>query len=570
MADILQQSYYRLQFKKYWLLGAILIITILAYLPVLNAGFVNLDDNGYIYENPDIISGGVASIFHFFTHFYVGHYLPVTMLSFKIDHLIFGQNAHGYHFVNLLFHLLNCCLLFIFILKLFKNKMIAVIVAALFALHPIHVESVAWISERKDVLYVFFLLWASLFYVKHISVGSNRKYLLFSLFAFLLALLSKSAAVIFPFILILIDLITKRNFNKKLIWEKIPFFMLSVFFAILTLYSQDVGGKGSEVFARFTGFDKLIFIFYAFGFYIVKLFMPVNLSAFHPFPDPLNGILPDSFYLSIFTTIIFLSILIWLIYKSFKKKNMTLILFGMLFYFFTTILYLYLPVGRVVVAERFSYLSYTGLFLIFAIFINWLTTKSKSRVINRIILISVVLVTLCLSFLSYQRTLVWRNGVALWENVLSVYPTDPVANKSLADAFTGYKNYTLALDYYKKAIKYDPSYTEAYYNMGNMNLKNNNLFQAINDYSKALELNPKLADGYINRGNARAQLNDLSAAIDDYSQAIKYNPAKVEAYINRGSSWYLLKNQKNACSDWQLAANLGSVQANDMLSSYCR
>ena len=183
---------------------------------------------------------------------------------------------------------------------------------------------------------------------------------------------------------------------------------------------------------------------------------------------------------------------------------------------------------------------------------------------------AVVLISLFFSYLTYQRSKIWMNGISLWENVLASYPSNPIANKSLADAFTGYRNYDRALDYYIRALNYNPSYTEAYYNMANMNLKNNHLHQAIHDYSKALELDPALGDAYINRGNAKAQLNDLAGAIADYTLAIKYNPEKTEAYVNRGSSWYLLKNITNACSDWRMAANLGNSQAKEMLLNYCR
>lgn len=556
--------------KQILILLIILILTILVYSPVLKAGFVNLDDNGYIYENSDIISGGYYSLVHFFTKFYVGHYLPVTMISFKIDHFLFGLNAQGYHIVNLILHLLNTILVYILMLKLFREKQIILIITALFALHPMHVESVAWISERKDVLYTFFLLLSLIYYERYISGNRSLKCLYISIIIFFIALLSKSAAVILPFLLILIDLITKRKFNKRVLFEKIPFFAISIFFAILTIYSQDVGGKGSEVFARFSGIDRLLFAFYAFGFYIVKMINPVHLSAYHPFPAIQNGNLPDVFYLSIFVSIVFLLLLIWLIYRSFKLKHFKPILFGMLFYLITISLYLYLPVGRVIVAERFSYLSYIGLFFIFALLVSWLRTFYESQFILRSIQIIVVIIALLFSFITYQQSLVWQNGISLWKNVLIKYPNDPVANKSMADAFVIYKNYDRALVYFKKAIACDSSFAEAYYNMGNMNLKNDHIFQAIIDFSKAVELNPGLVDGYITRGNAKAQLKDFNGAIADYSLAIKRNPSKTEAYINRGSTWFLLNKTKQACSDWQIAANLGSPQAKDMLLGYCK
>lgn len=560
----------KLLLKQYWALGIVLVLTIISFSPILKAGFVNLDDNGYIYENPDIVSGGITSIVHLFTRFYVGHYLPFTMLSFKIEYLVFGLHAPGYHFINLLLHLSNICLVYVLLLKVFRKHQIALVVAALFAIHPMHVESVAWISERKDVLYSLFLLISLIYYVRYLSNRSSLKCFYLSLTFFVVSLLSKSAAVILPFLLVLIDLITNRKLDKKLIIEKIPFFAISLIFALLTLHSQDVGGKGSEAFDKFSGFDQFLFAIYAFGFYLVKVFVPSNLAAYHPFPHIQNGLFPDVFYISIMVAVVFFLLLLWQIFLSVKNKKLSVVLFGMLFYLFATSLYLYLPVGRVIVAERFSYLSYIGLFVIFAAIVYRLTSIIGNLLLRRSMLAMLWLIVIVLSIRSYNQTSVWKNGISLWQNVISKYPTNPEVNKGLADAYVLGLNNELALKYYKQAVKFDPSYSEAYYNMGAMNLKFSYIYQAISDFTKAIEIDPKMTDAYINRGNAKAQLKDWNSAIADYTMAIKCNPSKAEAFINRGSSWYLLKNSKNACSDWQIAASLGNNQANEMLLNYCQ
>jgi tetratricopeptide (TPR) repeat protein len=556
--------------KHILILGIILILTIVVYLPVFKAGFVNLDDNAYVYENQDVINGGIRSVWHFFTQFYVGHFLPLTMLSFKFDYLIFGNHATGFHVVNLILHLLNCVLLFMLIEKLFSNKHLSLIVAALFALHPMHVESVAWISERKDVLYTFFLLISLIYYLRYMTeIRSQRNYII-SLIAFFLALLSKSATVILPVLLILIDLQSNEKFNKRIITDKIPFLILSLFFAWLTLFSQDVGGKGSEVFAVFSATDKLMFALYAFGFYILKSFLPLHLSAFHPFPSFGSGQIPDSFYVCSIISVLFFIILIWLVIRSVRLKKSNIVLFGMLVYFICISLYLYLPVGRVVVAERFSYLAYVGLFLIFAYGVYNLMLLYQQKYFTVIFRIVLIFIILTLSFLTYKQSGIWLNGLSLWKNVLNLYPADPVANKSMADAFVTYKNFDQAMFYYKKSISLDTGYAEAYYNMGNMNLKSGKLYQSMDDFSKAVELNPGMVDAYINRGNAKVQLKNFEGAIADYTLAIKNNPTKTEAFINRGSSYFLLKKNKLACADWKIAAEQGSKQATDMLESYCR
>lgn len=555
-------------FKQYQLLIVIIVVSIFAYLPLFKAGFVNLDDNAYVFENKDVISGGFQSLIHFFTKFYVGHYLPVTMIGFKLDFLIFGFNASGYHIMNLLLHLINCWLLFELLMQMYKRRNLSVFVTFLFAIHPMHVESVAWISERKDLLYTCFILISSLFYISYIA-NNQKKYFVYVLLTYIIALLSKSAAVVFPILMILFDLVLKRKMEKNVVLEKLPFFALSLVFGILAIYSQDAGGKGSEAFSEFSVFERLIFILYSFGFYVIKLLLPFNLSAYYPFPHNQVTDLP-MFYAAVITAIIIMIIILLQIVRYFRKSQVHPVVFGLLFYSACISLYLYLPVGRVIVADRFSYLSYIGLFISLGyLFLNYFESIN-SALFKRIIMVLFVIVVFGFSILTYQRARIWTNGLTLWGNVLRQFPDNPVANKSLADAFASYRNYQRAMDYYIRALTYDPAFSDAYYNMGVMNIRLNNMHQAIHDLSRTIELVPNHTDAYINRGNAKTRLNDLDGAILDFSNAIRYNPASVEAYINRGSCRFLKKDTASACIDWQMAAKAGSMEASEMLNLYCR
>lgn len=205
----------------WWWLAGIVLLTIIAYLSVFNNGFA-WDDTYYVTNNHIIRSLSLQSIFSFFTSLHeLGNYHPLTLLSLAVDYKLFGLNAMGYHVVNIFFHLLNVCLVFLLIQKLFKTKFITVLTTALFAIHPMHVESVAWVSERKDVLYVFFYLWGLWCYVKYIDDG-KRKYIIYTVICFVLSLLSKAQAVTFPLALMLIDYIRNGKLSIKSVLTKTP------------------------------------------------------------------------------------------------------------------------------------------------------------------------------------------------------------------------------------------------------------------------------------------------------------------------------------------------------------
>src|ERR1043165_1538299 len=218
--------------QKYFIpLFIIVLISFIAFLPVFHNGFVNLDDDKYIRDNPML---AVFNLKEIFSRYVEGNYHPLTMLTYSIEYQLFGLNAQGYHAVNLLLHLLNVILVFYAILYLSNKTEIALVASLLFGIHPLHVESVAWASELKDLLYTFFFLASYICYLRYIKEPKSKFYF-YCLLLFLLSLLSKAMAVSLPLILLLTDYFKGRKLNVKTWLEKIPFFALSILFGIIAI-----------------------------------------------------------------------------------------------------------------------------------------------------------------------------------------------------------------------------------------------------------------------------------------------------------------------------------------------
>ena len=226
-------------YEKYFL-PLVLAVTFIVFLPSLQNKFVNLDDPQYLIDNPVVHTWNVVTLKQIFTQQFVGNYQPVTMLSYMVEYKLFGLNPFGYHLMNLLFHLLGTLLVFLLIKKILAqshpagtgNELVAFITSLLFGIHPLHVESVAWISERKDVLYGFYFLWALYLYIPSPSPEGGNEASPFRLgrtaailFLFLIALLSKAQAVVLPLVFFAVDFLINRKFTKSSILEKIPFFL---------------------------------------------------------------------------------------------------------------------------------------------------------------------------------------------------------------------------------------------------------------------------------------------------------------------------------------------------------
>ena len=523
-----------------WMLPLLIIVSFISFIPVLQAGFVSLDDNEYVTNNPFM---NAAHLKELLITPLQGNYHPLTMLSLYLNHLISGDNAWSYHLLNLLLHLVNCVLVFrLAILLGNKNVVIAFTTAILFAIHPMRVESVAWISERKDVLYGLFFLAGLISYIKYVDTQSKKQYALTIIFL-LLSLVSKPAAVIFPVTLFCVDLLRKRKFNFKLVIEKIPFFILAMGMGILTMVGQKEAGATG--IANFTMVTKILFGFYGIMMYMIKFIAPFNLAVFYRYPAG-NESLSPAYYIAP----VFFVLLAVIIFYSFKKTRVPA--FGISFYLVNLLLVLQLiPVGSAVISERYTYIPYIGLFFI----VGWLIDRYAKNNINRSFVI-IAPVSILLMVLTWKQSSVWQTSATLWDNAIKNHPSyKAYANR--AKLLRDEKNYDLSLEYFKEAIRLNIDDYESYNNRGNVYFDMKKYDLAEIDYRHSIALRPDYYQAMDNLGSQFAMRGLYDSALKYFNLALKFGPDYKTSYGNRGLLYMQLNRFDEAIKDWQKYLGFG-------------
>ncbi|HET9824797.1 MAG TPA: tetratricopeptide repeat protein [Chitinophagaceae bacterium] len=522
-----------------WVFPIILIVTVLAFLPALRAGFVNWDDPDYVGENNMLIRD-LSRLPELLTTSVQGNHHPLTMLSLAINYAISGENAWSYHLLNLVLHLINCLLVFrLAFLLSNKNTIIAFTTAILFGIHPMHVESVAWISERKDVLYGLFFIAGLISYTNYADSGSKNQYILTVLFC-ILSLLSKPAAVIFPVALFCIDLLRKRKLNVKLIAEKIPFFIFALIVGLLTVFAQkQVGAMGDTYVPAFSEGTLILFGFYGIMMYLIKMVVPFNLSPFYPFP-PINEKLSAAYYISpfFFVALAIIFFLTW-------KKNRS-IAFGILFYLVNLLLVLQVfSVGSAVMADRYTYIPYFGIF--FAV--GWLIDRyAKGNIAKAMYIIAPL--ALFFGILTFQQSKIWLNGETMWKQAIKVAPSSRGYSALGVLARKAHKN-DLALHYYNEALKINMIDNESYTDRGNIYFDQGKLDSAYADYTKALALKPDYYPAMDNMGAQFAVKGNYDSALFYLNKALVLKPDYKHAYSNRALVFMKLNRNEEAIKDWK-------------------
>lgn len=543
-------------------LAGIVVLTLIVFFRTSDYGILNWDDNRYLYDNEVLQELSSENVKTIFSSFYFGNYHPLTTITYAVEHSLFGFNPKPYHVTNIIFHLLNVILVFYFIYLLIGRIDLASIVALFFAVHPMHVESVAWISERKDVLYSFFFLAALISYFYYLSKGRKLKYLIISFILFILSLLSKSAAVTLPLIMLLMDYYLKRKYTHSIIIEKIPFIMLSVLFGVLAMLSQNIE-DAEMVIANFNWLDRIFLVSYSIMFYIVKAFIPINLSAIHYYPIKSGAALPFEFYLAPLGILM----IIFLIYKSkaFKRE----LIFGSLFFLFTIFIVLQIiPIGRAIVSERYTYIPYIGIFFIISQFYYYVHSGkfSFSSKVKSYITYAIIAYALIFSLVSWNRVEVWENGVKLFSDVIKKYPDRYYGYWSRGNSFKDESKFKEAINDYTQVIRLKPDYYEAYTNRGLIKDYMQDYEEAIKDYERAIKLKPENAEAYNNRGLVYSKMSKFEKAIADYNKAINLDSSYYIVYYNRGLAKHNLRRYKDAIVDYDLSLKLKPKQHNVLLS----
>ncbi len=569
----------------------IVLLTFITYFNSLRNGFVTLDDDHYVLNNPLIHQFNLKELF---TTYWMGNYHPLVMLAYTFIYSIAHETPFAYHAVNLGLHLFNTVLVLFLIFELTGVFEIACIVSVLFGIHPMHVESVAWVSELKDLMYTVFFL-ASLFcYVKYVKQGLKRKYFFLSLLFFLFSVLSKGMGVSLSIVLLLIDFYLGRKKEIKLLVEKIPFFILSIAFGLLAIHVQKVE-LAVQQFGLYDLQQRIVFACYGFIIYLVKLIIPFGLSAYYPYPIQPGEAMPVLYFLFPVMVIV----LVGVVFYSVKKSKT--FFFAFAFYAATIFLVLQLiPVGGAVIADRYTYIPSIGFFLIVAFtifnFYKITTYKTVTMVIFSVMLLSYTI-------LSYQRIQVWNNGMSLLNDVLNkgevpiayynrglLFEAEGQTEKAIAD-YThaiklfpqyadAYNNRGLMLTFlsknneamidYNNAIQLSPDNSIAYYNRGNIYYATGDNEKAIIDFNKAIKIDPGFAKAWCNRANIYFVKEEYDSAIADYSMAIQLDNTLANAFANRASVFSKLNRIEEACSDFSSAAKLGDANSEAMIKKLCQ
>ena len=519
-----------------WMIPSILILTFLVYLPNLSADFVSWDDPDYVVDN--LLIRDLSNLSQILSTPIQGNYHPLTMLSLAINYAISGLDAWSYHLFNILLHLLNSLLVFRLAFKLSKgSSIIAFTTALLFALHPMHVESVAWVTERKDVLYSFFFLLGLISYTRFLD-ENNKKQFWASVVFFVLSLASKPAAVVFPLALITIDILRQRKINLRNLLEKTPFWVLALAMGVLTYLAQEEkGAVGSHTFDTGT---RILMGFYGIMMYIVKLFLPTNMAAFYPY-NSINIALPTEYYIAPLISIGLIALI------AFTWNKNRVYAFGILFFIVNLLLVLqFLPVGSAIIADRYTYLPYFGLFFI----IGWLINKyAKENVLKATYLI--VPIAAILSLITYKQVQVWDNSAALWDNAIIASPSSRAYNNRALIFKNEERNFQKAVEYYTLAIGINVVDHEAYTNRGNIYFETAQYDIAKQDYLKALSIKPDYNVAHDNLGALYAMNRQYDSALVHLNRAISLDPSYFPPYKNRALCYVVNNQHQLAIADYE-------------------
>ncbi|NBV13781.1 MAG: tetratricopeptide repeat protein [Sphingobacteriia bacterium] len=511
------------------------LLVILAFYPIFGNTFTNWDDHVYLTGNELIRKMTWSNIKVIFSTFLMGNYHPLVPFSYMIEYSLWGLAPKGYFVVNLGIHLANT-LGIAFILRKWPgiSPSAAWVGAALFGLHPLHVESVAWVSERKDVLYTFFFLGATLSW-QYWRLVNNKRYYILSILLFILACLSKGMAVVWPFWILLTDLLLRPWPRKVSILWHLPGLAIGLGFGILAIYAQQTQGavRPDDVFL-FP--DNILVAAWGHLFYLWKCIWPYPLSAFYPYPLP-----PRSFPLNYwFAPVIILALLGYSVYlfgiKKYPQLLYSFLSYGIILFPVSQIL----PVGSAVTADRYFYLSSIGICFLLA----WGYTYFEKWNL-KIAQISMLMIALLWTGLSNQRSRVWHDTVTLFKDVIQHYPQVPVAYNNIGNVYEQQKNYTEAVQWYRKSVEVQTTYKEGLINMGVIYERLKQPDSSLYYYRIARDIYPTdarmpemLANATNKYGNWLREQQNVIGAEQAYRESLTWLNTYPEAWNNLGNTFF--------------------------------
>ncbi|MDB6121834.1 MAG: Tetratricopeptide 2 repeat protein [Pedosphaera sp.] len=538
--------------------------TLALYWRLFHSEFINYEDPEHITGN-SLVQHGLngAGILSAFRSTDTGNWYPLTWLSHIVDFHLFGFNAAGHHATNLLLHIANVLLLFLLLRRMTGTTWPSAFVAALFAWHPLHVESVAWISQRADLLGTFFCLFSLWTYVRYAEKPATNLYLL-TLFLFALGLMSSPMLISLPFLLLLLDLWPLHRLSPalttlteqvpppsltrplgKLALEKIPFILLAAISVALTLWAQQSSGSPNAL-NQFTLPFRLVSTLVACVAYIGKMFWPTNLTVFYSTPSviPAWQIAGAALLLVVSSVAVIRA-----------RRKFPFLMVGWFWFLIALIPTIGLmPIQIQSMADRFTYIPLIGLFIMLA----WSITRLRNQTVLG--LLTAIPLVACLIVTSRQLPY-WHDSVALFTHATELTRDNPIAHKNLADALVDGGNTESAQKHYEEAIRLDPRYAAAHFNLGNLFNALGKMDPAIEHLSTAVKLTPKLPELHNNLGLALARKGQLKEALPEFFEALRIKPDYAKAHYNLGVAYGMMDEPKEALPHYQDAVRLAPDDA---------
>jgi protein O-mannosyl-transferase len=545
--------------------AGVCLLTFLVHLPAVGHGFVNWDDDAYVVDNAGLRLAGSSLFGWAFSAFRSNNWHPLTWLSHALDYRLWGLDAGGHHLGNVLLHAANTFLVAVLLFVLVRPRarfLIPTVVAALlFGLHPLHVESVAWVSERKDVLSAFFSLLSVIFYVRYAGraeTASRAGFPAGSLAFFALALLSKPMAATLPLVLLLLDLFPLRRIpgaaTPLVVAEKVPFFALSAVSAGLTLLAQARGGAMGTLEA-YPASTRLLVALRAVGFYVAKMLVPVDLSPLYPYPGRGEASLASFEYLASAAFVLGASALSFHLWR--RGRPVFLVAWLSYLVMLAPVLGL-VHFGPQAAADRYTYTTLIPFFFLAGLAFDRLVGGSRATTwITAALLASAAALAFVLCLLTVRQSRVWRDSVTLWSHVLALHPGSALAYNRRGDAYLSLGSDALALADLSRSIELsEGAFEPSLFRRAGILLRRGRPDEARRDIDAAIGVRPDRSDSYNVRGACHAARGEWDEAIADFSRAIELDPRAPEAYNNRGSALRSRGDLERARSDFDRALEL--------------
>jgi len=542
----------------------LVLLTLAAFWGVLGCEFVSYDDSKYVVENPHVRGGLTGeAVTWAFTTFHASNWHPLTWLSHALDVQLYRLNPLGHHLTNLLLHIANVLLLFLALKLMTGSIWRSAFVAALFGVHPLHVESVAWVAERKDVLSAFFWMLTIWAYVRYVQSPSLKRYVPVMLF-FAPGLLAKPMLVTLPFVLLLLDYwplgrfegfkvqgskfkvrppnpehLTPNTGNARLVGEKVPLIVLSIGSSVMTFLAQRTGGSVADL-GGFTVGARIGNAFVSYVEYVLKMVWPTRLAVFYPHP---GDSLP--MWQAVGAALVMVLITALVLVPARRRRYMAV---GWLWYVGTLVPVIgFVQVGFQAMADRYTYIPLIGLFIAAVWGIGGANggkgEREKGRMDTPILpyshtpTLAVIACILLLTLTALTRIQVryWRNTFALFEHAIAVTQGNYIAHNNLGQALASEGRFDEAIEHYKKALETDPDPGLAHSNLGAALAELGRFEEAMQSFEHSVRSDPECIEGHVNLGRGLSMQGRFDEATEHLSEALRLDPEHPGAHLEMGN-----------------------------------